>query len=83
MLTTLGVYRAPQDNSLVADWATHILNKVHLLTNCYSMWQEVISDPEILNTVKGLNIEFIRNPWQGRAPDQKTFSLEESKTTCC
>ena len=35
------------------------------------MWQELISDPEILNTVKGLNIEFIRNPWQGRAPDKK------------
>ena len=43
------------------------------------MWQELTSDPEILNTVKGLNIDFIANPWQGQAPTQKKCSPEESR----
>ena len=43
------------------------------------MWQELTSDPEILDTGKGLNIDFIANPWQGRVPSQKKFSLGESK----
>lgn len=34
---------------------------------------------EILDTVKGLNIDFIANPWQGKVPSQKKFSLGESK----
>lgn len=38
------------------------------IKTCYSMWQELTSDPEILNTVKGLNIDFIANPWKGKAP---------------
>ena len=46
------------------------------IKTCYSMWQELTSDPEILNTVMGLNIEFIANPWQGKAPTQKKFSLK-------
>ena len=32
------------------------------IRTCYSMWQELTSDPEILDTVKGLNIDFIANP---------------------
>ena len=43
------------------------------------MWQELTSDPEILNTVKGLNIDFIANPWQRKARIQKKSSLGESK----
>ena len=49
------------------------------IRTCYSMWQELTSDPEILDTVKGLNIDFIANPWQGKVPSQKKFSLGESK----
>ena len=43
------------------------------------MWQELTSDPEILNTVNGQNIEFTRTPWQNRVPTQKAFNVEETK----
>ena len=49
------------------------------IRTCYSMWQELTSDPDILNEVKGLNIDFITSPWQGRAPNQRKFSPEESR----
>lgn len=43
------------------------------------MWQELTSDPEIFNTVKGLNIDFMSNPWQNKTPNQERCSLEESR----
>ena len=43
------------------------------------MWQELTSDPEILNTVNGQNIELTRTPWQNRVPTQKAFNVEETK----
>ena len=49
------------------------------ISKSYSMWQELTSDPEILNTVNGQNIEFTRTPWQNRVPTQKAFIVEETK----
>ena len=43
------------------------------------MWQELTSDPEILTTVNGQNIEFTRTPWQNRVPTEKAFNVEETK----
>lgn len=43
----------------------------------YPLWETLTSDPEILNTVKGLTIEFIKTPFQCRVPKPKKFSPGE------
>lgn len=43
----------------------------------YPLWEKLTSDTEVLNTVKGLNIEFTRTPIQLQTPKQKNFNPAE------
>ena len=41
------------------------------ISNYYSKWMELTSDPEVLQTVKGQLIEFTTTPYQHQAPCRK------------
>ena len=53
------------------------------ISNYYSKWMELTSDPEVLHTVKGQLIEFTTTPYQHQAPAEKKFSAEESNIIQC
>ena len=54
--------------------------KAGRIKESYHIWEKLTSDSEVLNTVKGLTIEFNRTPYQVRVPNQKKFSIEERHT---
>jgi hypothetical protein len=41
-------------------------------------WQDLTSDEEILNTIQGLKLEFMKNPCQTQCPHQRQFNQAES-----
>ena len=53
------------------------------ISNYYSKWMELTSDPEVLHTVKGQLIEFTTAPYQHQAPAEKKFSAGESNIIQC
>ena len=53
------------------------------ISNFFSKWLELTSDPEVLKTVKGQSIGFTTTPYQDQVPAQKKFSAEESNIIQC
>ena len=47
------------------------------IKNCRAIWESVISDPWILDTVCGYNIDFLTTPVQDNIPRPINFSLSE------
>ena len=49
------------------------------IINCADQWRKLTSDPEILETVTGQNIEFYQIPIQIKSPFQPKWSPEEAE----
>ena len=47
------------------------------LAQCYDRWAQLTSDPEILDYVKGVKLDFIETPVQDKLPHEIKFSKEE------
>ena len=49
------------------------------LAQCYDKWLDLTSDPEILEYVRGVKLDFIETPVQDKLPHEIIFSAEEKK----
>ena len=47
------------------------------LAQCYDRWAQLTSDPEILQYVRGVKLDFVETPVQDKLPHEIKFSKEE------
>jgi hypothetical protein len=60
------------------------LSSVGKVSNCLNKWQELTSDPWILQTVLGYRIEFDSHPFQVcRSPSPPGTSVPKAPTIIC